>query len=510
MTVAAESRGEVDLEPDLDRARELAQDANVLPVSYRYVDDIETPVSAFLKLRAALDGPAFLLESAEQGRLGRYSFLGFRPRVELRWADGILSELGDRGPTDRDVSDPYAAVAERMSEYRVAEPESLPPFAGGAVGFFGYDLVRTVEDLGPPNPDPLGLPDLALMLCELMLSFDHLKHELSIVAYAVVDGPDEVPGAHARAACLIEEARTALRASVPRSQQPASHPADADADIRFESNMTREQFEANVSRIIEYIRAGDAYQVVPSQRFSAPAPAEAFSIYRGLRTINPSPYMYYLDFGDFQIAGASPEPLVKVSGGRVETRPIAGTYPRGASEEEDRRRAEALLSDPKERAEHLMLVDLGRNDVGQVSEYGSVTVDELMVVETYSHVLHIVSSVSGTLRPGVTAMDALRAVLPAGTLSGAPKVRAMEIIDELEPHKRCSYGGAIGYLSFTGDLDTAIHIRTVVVKDGQIHVQAGGGTVVDAKPEREYDESVSKATAIFQAVQLAAQQPEWN
>jgi anthranilate synthase component I len=539
MTVAAESRGELDLEPDLDRARELAQDANVLPVSYRYVDDIETPVSAFLKLRASLDGPAFLLESAEQGRLGRYSFLGFRPRVELRWADGILTELGDRGPTDRDVSDPYAAVAERMSVYRVAEPESLPPFAGGAVGFFGYDLVRTVEDLGPPNPDPLGLPDLALMLCELMLSFDHLKHELSIIAYAVVDGPDEVPQAHARAASLIEEARAALRAPVPRSPQPASHPAGADAGaeagspsrtrgqevsaeaeqpargdssagIVFESNMTREQFEANVSRIIEYIRAGDAYQVVPSQRFSAPAPADAFSIYRGLRTINPSPYMYYLDFHDFQIAGASPEPLVKVSGRRVETRPIAGTYPRGASEEEDRRRAEALLSDPKERAEHLMLVDLGRNDVGQVSEYGSVSVDELMVVETYSHVLHIVSSVSGNLRSGVTAMDALRAVLPAGTLSGAPKVRAMEIIDELEPHKRCSYGGAIGYLSFTGDLDTAIHIRTVVVKDGQVHVQAGGGTVVDAKPEREYDESVSKATAIFQAVQLAAQQPEWN
>jgi anthranilate synthase component 1 len=286
--------------------------------------------------------------------------------------------------------------------------------------------------------------------------------------------------------------------------------AEQPAGIAFQSNMTREQFEANVSRIIEYIRAGDAYQVVPSQRFSAPAPAEAFSIYRGLRTINPSPYMYYLDFGDFQIAGASPEPLVKVSGRRVETRPIAGTYPRGASEEEDRRRAEALLSDPKERAEHLMLVDLGRNDVGQVSEYGSVKVDELMVVETYSHVLHIVSSVSGTLREGVTAMDALRAVLPAGTLSGAPKVRAMEIIDELEPHKRCSYGGAIGYLSFTGDLDTAIHIRTVVVKDGQVHVQAGGGTVVDAKPDREYDESVSKATAIFQAVQLAARQPEWS
>jgi anthranilate synthase component 1 len=516
MAVAAESRGGLKLEPDLERARELAREANVLPVSYRYVDDIETPVSAFLKLRAALDGPAFLLESAEQGRLGRYSFLGFRPRVELRWADGLLTELGDRGPTDRDVSDPYAAVAERMGEYRVAEPESLPPFAGGAVGFFGYDLVRTVEDLGPPNPDPLGLPDLALMLCELMLSFDHLKHELSIIAYAVVDGPDKVPAAHERAASLIEEARAALRAPVPRPAQPASHPtapgreAEEAAGISFESNMTREQFEANVARIIEYIRAGDAYQVVPSQRFSAPAPAEAFSIYRGLRTINPSPYMYYLDFGDFQIAGASPEPLVKVSGRHVETRPIAGTYPRGASEEEDRRRAEALLSDPKERAEHLMLVDLGRNDIGQVSEYGSVSVDELMVVETYSHVLHIVSSVSGTLRPGVTAMDALRAVLPAGTLSGAPKVRAMEIIDELETYKRCSYGGAIGYLSFTGDLDTAIHIRTVVVKDGEVHVQAGGGTVVDAKPAREYDESVSKATAIFQAVQLAAQQPEWS
>jgi anthranilate synthase component I len=546
MTVAAESCGGLDVEPDVDRARELARDANVLPVSYRYIDDIETPVSAFLKLRAALDGPAFLLESAEQGRLGRYSFLGFRPRVELRWADGILTELGDRGPTDRDVSDPYSAVAERMAEYRVAEPELLLPFAGGAVGFFGYDLVRTVEDLGPPNPDPLGLPDLALMLCELMLSFDHLKHQLSIIAYAVVDGPDEVPDAHARAASLIEAARSALREPVPRPHHPttdtaapgrgssmempeaeaegklfgagagpgsgAEQPAggDSGAGIGFDSNMSRQQFEANVSQIIEYIRAGDAYQVVPSQRFSAPVTADAFSIYRGLRTINPSPYMYYLDFGDFQIAGASPEPLVKVTGRRVETRPIAGTYPRGASDEEDRRRAEALLSDPKERAEHLMLVDLGRNDVGQVSEYGSVKVDELMEVETYSHVLHIVSSVSGTLRPGVTAMDALRAVLPAGTLSGAPKVRAMEIIDELEPHKRCSYGGAIGYLSFTGDLDTAIHIRTVVVKDGLVHVQAGGGTVVDAKPEREYDESVSKATAIFQAVQLAAQQPEWS
>jgi anthranilate synthase component I len=273
--------------------------------------------------------------------------------------------------------------------------------------------------------------------------------------------------------------------------------------------MTREQFEATVSRIIEYIRAGDAFQVVPSQRFSAPTPAEAFSIYRGLRTINPSPYMYFLEFGDFQLAGASPEPLLKVSGRRVETRPIAGTYPRGDSDEEDRRRGEKLLRDPKERAEHVMLVDLGRNDLGRVCDYGTVEVDELMAVETYSHVMHIVSAVSGRLREGVTALDALRAVLPAGTLSGAPKVRAMQIIDELEPHKRGSYGGAIGYVSFAGDLDTAIHIRTVVVKDGTVHVQAGGGTVADARPDYEFEESVSKAKAIFRAVELAAQQPDW-
>ena len=239
---------------------------------------------------------------------------------------------------------------------------------------------------------------------------------------------------------------------------------------------------------------------MPSQRFTAPAAVEAFSIYRGLRTVNPSPYMYFLEFGDFQIAGASPEPLVKVSGRRAETRPIAGTYPRGSDEEEDRRQAEALLDDPKERAEHVMLVDLGRNDLGRVCEYGTVSVDEYMVVETYSHVFHIVSQVSGTLRDGIGAMDVLRATLPAGTLSGAPKVRAMQIIDELEPHKRCSYGGAIGYLSFTGDLDTAIHIRTAVVKDGQVHVQAGGGTVADAKPDYEYRESVSKAKAMFEAV----------
>ena len=477
------------VEISLEGAVELAGKANVVPVRYRFVDDCETPVSAFLKLREAFGAPGYLLESAEQGRLGRYSFLGFRPHENVRWS------LGDDG-------DPYAAAAELVERFEVAEIDDMPPFAGGAVGFFGYDLVRTVERLPEPNPDPLGLPDMALMLCELMLAFDHQRHEVSVLAFAFGDEHGIEP-AYDHAVELVTQARGALRAPVPN---PPSAAVESPA---FESNMTKDEFEANVSRIIEYVHAGDAFQVVPSQRFSAAAPVEAFSIYRGLRTVNPSPYMYFLDFGDFQLAGASPEPLVKVTGRRVETRPIAGTYPRGGSEEEDRRNAEALLADPKERAEHVMLVDLGRNDLGRVCEYGSVTVDELMEVETYSHVLHIVSQVSGTLRDGVGAIDALRAVLPAGTLSGAPKVRAMEIIDELEPHKRGSYGGAIGYLGFDGDLDTAIHIRTVVVKDGHVHVQAGGGTVADAKPDYEYRESVNKAKAVFRAVELAASQPEW-
>jgi len=519
MAVAAESPpAGPRIEPDLAAARELAREANVVPVSFRFVDDCETPVSALLKLRERFPGPSFLLESAEQGRLGRYSFLGFRPRLELRWADGVLIEIEDGAVSESEIADPYRAAADALARFQVAEPERLPPFPGGAVGFFGYDLVRTVEQLGPPNPDPLGLPDMALMICELMLAFDHLKHELTAIAYAFCDA-GSVDTAYDRALRLIDEAREALHGAVPPPRpRPAvtSEPAAPDsfepegASGAWRSNLSREHFEANVARIVDYVHAGDAFQVVPSQRFSAPAAVEAFSIYRGLRTVNPSPYMYYLEFGDFQIAGASPEPLIKVNGRRVETRPIAGTYPRGASVEEDRLQAQALLSDEKERAEHVMLVDLGRNDLGRVCEYGTVSVDEFMVVETYSHVLHIVSQVSGTLRDEVDAMDALRATLPAGTLSGAPKVRAMQIIDEVEPHKRCSYGGAIGYLGFTGDLDTAIHIRTVVVKDGQVHVQAGGGTVADAKPDYEYRESVAKAGAVFEAVELAAAQPEWG
>jgi anthranilate synthase component 1 len=371
------------------------------------------------------------------------------------------------------------------------------------VGFFGYDLVRTVEPLGEPNPDVLGLPDMALMLSDVLVVFDHLKHTITVLVNVYADDAD-IDGSYAAACDTIAEVRRLLDGPLPPVAPTPPRPRP-----EFSSNMPREQFEAMVARIIEYVHAGDAFQVVPSQRWSADLDADPFSIYRGLRVVNPSPYMYYLDFRDFQIAGASPEPLLTVSGRRVSTRPIAGTRPRGADAAEDAVIAEGLLADEKERAEHVMLVDLGRNDLGRVCEYGSVGVDTFMAVELYSHVIHIVSSVSGTLREEVGAMDALRSVLPAGTLSGAPKVRAMQIIDELEPVKRGGYGGAIGYLSYAGDLDTCIHIRTVVVKDGRAHVQAGGGTVADAQPAYEFAESEAKASAVLRAVELALEQPDW-
>jgi anthranilate synthase component 1 len=472
---------------------------NLIPVCESFIADCETPVSAFLKLRAlAPSEPAFLLESADQGqRVGRWSFIGVRPRSVLRWS------LGDRG-------DPYALAAEHVARFRQAPPADLGdgaggvPFLGGAVGLFGYDLVRTVEPLGQAGPDPLGLPDMALMLSDALVIFDHLKHTVTILVNAEADGEHE----RASAAQAIAEIRRALDGPVPHAERVGGFQSPRKTP-RFESNMPRAQFEGMVERVVRYIHAGDAFQVVPSQRWSAPVPVDAFSIYRGLRAVNPSPYMYYLDFGDFQVAGASPEPLLTVAGRHVSTRPIAGTRPRGDSPEEDRRIAAELLADEKERSEHVMLVDLGRNDLGRVCEYGSVTVDELMEIEYYSHVMHIVSAVSGTLREDVGAMDALRSVLPAGTLSGAPKVRAMQIIDELEPVKRGGYGGAIGYLSYGGDLDTAIHIRTVVVKDGVAHIQAGGGTVADAKPAYEYEESVAKSTAAMRAIALACEQADW-
>jgi len=495
MTVAAEALTDAPpVQPSLQEARALASEHNLIALRHSFIEDCETPVSAFLKLRELAPGePAFLLESADQGqRVGRYSFIGFRPRSVLRWS------LADGG-------DPYALAADYVTRFSQAPMQDASPFTGGAVGFFGYDLVRTVEPLQPSNPDPLGLPDMALMLSDVLVVFDHLRHTVTILANADLDSEPDLERAYATAVRTIAEVRSQLAGPVPRA---------AGAHVvrqmpTFESNMTRERFQAMVARIVEYIYAGDAFQVVPSQRWSAPVPVEAFSIYRGLRAVNPSPYMYFLDFGDFQVAGASPEPLLTVSGRRVSTKPIAGTRHRGATPEEDRLIAQELLADEKERAEHVMLVDLGRNDLGRVCEYGSVVVDELMEIESYSHVMHIVSSVSGTLRREVGAMDALRSVLPAGTLSGAPKVRAMQIIDELEPVKRGGYGGAIGYLSYAGDLDTAIHIRTVVVKDGVAHIQAGGGTVADAEPEYEYEESVAKSTAAIRAIELACEQSEW-
>jgi anthranilate synthase component I len=477
----------LEVSPTLEAARALQGDHNLVPVTHSFIEDCETPVSAFLKLRG--DGPAFLLESAEQGQqVGRYSFIGWRPKRVVRWS------LADGG-------DPYTLAHEAVSEVRQAEIAGLPPFAGGAVGFFGFDCVRAVERLPEPNPDVLGLPDMALMLSDVIVAFDHLRHTVTILANAYLDDEGGIDAAHARAVEAIRQVRTRLAGPLPALE---THPVRPEP--QFESNMSREQFEANVARIIEYIHAGDAYQVVPSQRWSAPTPVEPFSIYRGLRAVNPSPYMYFLDFEDFQIVGASPEPLLTVSGRHVSTRPIAGTRPRG---EDDAAIAAELLADEKERAEHVMLVDLGRNDLGRVCEHGSVHVERLMEVETYSHVVHIVSQVAGTLREDVGAIDALRSVLPAGTLSGAPKIRAMEIIDELEPVKRGAYGGAVGWLSYAGELDTCICIRTVVVKDGIAHIQAGGGTVADAKPDYEYEESRAKARGVVRAIELAVKQAAW-
>jgi anthranilate synthase component 1 len=476
----------LEVTPTLEEARDLTGDHNVVPVHHTFVEDCETPVSAFLKLRG--DGPAFLLESAEQGqRVGRWSFIGWRPRRILKW------RLQDGG-------DPYALAARAIEDHRQAPVPGLPPFAGGAVGFFGFDCVRAVERLPEPNPDTIGLPDMALMLSDVLVAFDHLRHTVTILANAYVE-EGGVEAAHQRAVQAIRAVRARLAGPLPEQTLHGPRP-----EPQFESNMPREQFEGMVARIVEYIHAGDCYQVVPSQRWSAPAPVEPFSIYRGLRNVNPSPYMYFLDFEEFQLVGASPEPLLTVSGRHVSTRPIAGTRPRG---DDDAAIAAELLADEKERAEHVMLVDLGRNDLGRVCEHGSVYVEMLMEVETYSHVLHIVSSVAGTLRPEVGAIDALRSVLPAGTLSGAPKIRAMEIIDELEPVKRGAYGGAVGWLSYAGQLDTCICIRTVVVKDGVAHVQAGGGTVADAKPAYEYEESRAKARGVVRAIELATRQAAW-
>jgi anthranilate synthase component 1 len=508
--------GGITTTPSRDEARELGATYNVIPVSHQFFDDTETPVSAFLKLRQAAG--CFLLESAEQGlQLGRYSFMGIQAWESVRLNGGTVTIR--RGGIDTDYQltghgdDPFAFMQQHLSRYRGPALADMPPFVGGAVGYFGYDCVRHVEYLPAAPPDDLGLPDMAFLLTDVIVVFDHLRHTITLLTNIFRDDEPDLDAAYEAAVLRLQEIKARLRAPVPpprwsldRSRSTAPDPSDRTVGSTFE----RDHFLAAVERIREYIYAGDAFQVVLSQRFERPVDVSGFSIYRGLRAVNPSPYMYYMAFRDFEVVGSSPEPLVTVSGRKAETRPIAGTKPRGATPAEDAALAAEMLSDEKERAEHLMLVDLGRNDLGRVCRAGTVKTEEFMQVERYSHVMHLVSSVVGELEEGVTATDALRAVFPAGTVSGAPKVRAMEIIDELEPARRGPYAGAIGYLSYSGDLDSCIYIRTILVRQGRAYVQAGAGIVADSDPEREFVETENKARAMFRAIELATEQEEWE
>ncbi len=490
--------------PSLDEVRALSSQYRQVQVVHTYLADCETPVGAMLKLRDG--GPCFLLESAEEGqRIGRYSMLGIDPQAIIRAEGGRLVMRRDDGnETELDASDPFGAVQSVVLDAAVAPPADEMAFWGGAVGFFGYDLVRTVEHLPDVPNDDLAIPDMVMMVTGPVVLFDHLRRSITIMAPCPVQtGIDPAP-AYAATIGVIEVIKARLAGPVPA---PTPH---VPAEIGMvESNIGHDRFCAGVEAVREYVYAGDAFQVVPSQRFSVQTDLEPFAIYRGLRTVNPSPYMFFIDTGDVQLAGSSPEMLVKVTEGVVETRPIAGTRQRGADRAEDLALAEELLADPKERAEHVMLVDLGRNDLGRVCEPGSVRVKDLMVVEYYSHVMHIESSVVGHLAEGRRAVDALRSTFPAGTLSGAPKVRAMEIIDELEPTKRGPYGGAVGYLGFNGDLDTCITIRTIVCRHGGCHVQAGAGVVADSNAQSEFEETQRKAAGMFRAIEVAAQQEDW-
>jgi len=498
---------ELTIAPSLDEVRELSSHGGQVALSHSWIADCETPVAAFLKLRDG--GPAFLLESAEHGRLGRYSMIGVRPQAIVRGRDGeLVHTAADGAVTILNADDPFAAVQDVVEAVGMLPATGPPlPFAGGAVGYFAYDLVRGVEPIGPGPDDDLGLPELMVMITGPVVVFDHLQHTLTVSVPCVLSHSEDPEAAYRAAVATIAELKAALTgpliAGHAREQAGPPHLGEVT------SNTTRAAFHAAVERCREYIYAGDAFQIVPSQRFSAEVDLDPFAIYRGLRAVNPSPYMFFVEFDEYALVGSSPETLVKVEGRTVHTRPIAGTRPRGASEEQDRQFAEDLLADPKERAEHVMLVDLGRNDLGRVCQIGSVRVEELMGVHRYSHVMHIESSVVGELAIGRRACDALRATFPAGTLSGAPKVRALQIIDELETTRRGPYGGAVGYLSFTGDLDTAITIRTIVCAKGRVHVQAGAGIVADSVPELEYQETQNKAAALFRAIEVAAAQRGW-
>jgi anthranilate synthase component 1 len=487
------------LVPDLEGFRRLAAEANTVPVYREIAADLDTPVSAFLKLHA--EGQGFLLESVEGGdRWGRYSILGSDPLMTLRAKDGVMTVTRRDGGTETLDGDPVDSLRKVLAPFRPAPVAGLSRFAGGFVGYLSYDLVRTVERLPDKNPDDLGVADVRGLIADHFVLFDNVTHTMKVVSLAVLKDKENIDEAYARAAAAVDRTVDRLRNSAVKLPVPGS--AKPQKPV---SNCTPDEYADIVRACKEYIAAGDIFQVVPSQRFEAPLATHPFSIYRALRTINPSPYMFYLDLGDEVAAGASPEVMVKVDQGRVSVRPIAGTVRRGATPEEDEALVAGMMADPKEQAEHIMLVDLGRNDIGRVADVGTVKVEERMVVERYSHVHHIVSLVTGRLRAGMDCLDAFRATFPAGTLSGAPKIRAMEVIDEVEKTRRGLYGGAVGYIDFYGNLDTCIAIRTVLVKNGKTYVQVGAGIVADSVPEKEQAECVAKSGAMMAALAHAAE-----
>ncbi len=485
--------------PDFETFTRLAAQGNLIPVYREIIADTETPVTALMKLSQAPN--LFLLESVEGGeKWARYSFLGadLRATVRVRGEEVLIEEQGELR-RQRHGGDPLAILKEFLGRYRPVHLEGLPRFFGGAVGYLGYGMVRYFERIPAAAGNGVPADDAVFLITETLVIFDNVRHTIKIVACAFTDGGEGLRAAYDRALERIE-ALTALL-TAPRPAQPAA-PAGQAAEP-FRSNMTPEEFRAMVVKAKEYILQGDIIQVVLSQRFQRDSAADPVDLYRALRHVNPSPYLFFLRLGGMHLIGSSPEVMVRLEGGIAELKPIAGTRRRGAGEQEDRRLADELLEDPKERAEHVMLVDLGRNDLGRIARIGSVQVGQLMAVERYSHVMHLVSDVRAQLMPGKDCFDVIKATFPAGTLSGAPKVRAMEIIAELEPSRRGPYGGAVGYFGFDGNMDFCITIRTMLIADGKITVQAGAGIVADSDPEAEYRETLGKAEGMVQAVRLA-------
>ncbi|NPU95426.1 MAG: anthranilate synthase component I [Gammaproteobacteria bacterium] len=476
-----------------------AQGYTRIPLMREVLADLETPLSTYKKLA---DQPySYLFESVQGGeKWGRYSIIGLPCSIRLTVRGHQLTlQNGDRILEQKEVADPLDYIEQFQQQFKVPQVDGLPRFNGGLVGFFGYDIVRYIEkklDKGD-KPDPIGTPDILLMVSDDIVVFDNLRGTLFVITHADTAQADAYQTAQNRLDQIVAKLKQPL-------QSDAEPPTFAVSESDFKSSFPQPEFEKAVDAIKEYVLAGDIMQVVISQRMSIPYQLPPLDLYRALRCLNPSPYMYFLDMGDFQIAGSSPEILARVESGTVTVRPIAGTRRRGKTPEEDLAMEQELLADPKEIAEHLMLIDLGRNDVGRIADIGSVTLTDKMVVERYSHVMHIVSNVEGKLKDGKSCLDVLRATFPAGTLSGAPKIRAMEIIHNLEPVKRGIYGGAVGYLSWHGDMDTAIAIRTAVIKDGQLHIQAGAGVVADSIPKLEWMETQNKARAVFRAVAMAA------